>query len=349
MGGRVGEWAGIAQTERDSKIMATPPIWITEADVTSMISLPDAINALERVLPMEAEGKAQSMAKGVLMVAENDAMHVLGSSVGGEMVCGFKNWINVHGKSETIVELFSMEDGALLAVVEATALGQMRTAAMTGVGTRRMAQAGVDEMGIVGSGKQALPQVAAVHAVRPLRKLRVFSRNAENRNRFAEAVRAEFDFEVISCETLEDTTRDAPIVTIVTNSTVPFLTADMLAKGSHLNAMGAITPSRTEFTDDIFARADLIAVDNVATIRNMSAEFRSAYGDDEASWAKVHPVSELIAKDITRPTGADLTLFKAMGMGLSDLALGCEILKRARAEGYGHELPERIKTPARLQ
>jgi alanine dehydrogenase len=329
--------------------MSTPPIWITESDVTSMISLPDAIDALERVLPMEAECKAQSMTKGVLMVAENDAMHVLGASVAGEGVCGFKNWINVRGKSETIVELFSMTDGALLAVVEATALGQMRTAAMTGVGTRRMAQEGVDEMGIVGSGKQALPQVAAVHAVRPLRKLRVFSRTEENRNRFAEAVRAEFDFEVVACATLEDTTKDVPIVTIVTNSTAPFLTAAMLATGSHLNAMGAITPSRTEFTDDVFARADLIAVDNVATIRNMSAEFRSCFGDDESGWARVHPVSELIARDMKRPEGADLTLFKAMGMGLSDLALGCEILKRARAEGYGHELPERIKTPARLQ
>ena len=105
--------------------MSQAPIWITESDVTSMISLPDAIDALERVLPMETDGQAKSMTKGVLMVAENDAMHVLGASVAGEGVCGFKNWINVRGKSETIVELFSMKDGALLAVVEATALGQL--------------------------------------------------------------------------------------------------------------------------------------------------------------------------------------------------------------------------------
>ena len=93
--------------------MAESPIWITEADVTSMVSLPDAIDALERVLPLESQGKAQNMPKGHLMVADNDAMHVLGCSVGGENICGFKNWINVRGKSETIVELFSMEDGRL--------------------------------------------------------------------------------------------------------------------------------------------------------------------------------------------------------------------------------------------
>jgi len=330
--------------------MADSPIWITEADVTSMVSLPDAIGALERVLPLESQGKAQNMTKGHLMVADNDAMHVLGSSVAGEGICGFKNWINVRGKSETIIELFSMEDGANLAVIEATALGQMRTAAMTGVGTRRLAPAGADEMGIVGSGKQALPQVAACHAVRPLKRLRVFSRNPENRNKFADAVRAEFDFEVISCETLEETTKDMPIVTIVTNSTVPFLTADMMATGSHLNAMGAIVAARTEFTDDIFDRADLIAVDNLGTIKHMSAEFVAHYnGDDDAGWNNVRTISELIRDDVTRPDGADITLFKAMGMGLSDLSLAIDIYRRARDENRGHPLPERVKTPPRLQ
>ena len=330
--------------------MTDSPIWITEADVTSMVSLPDAINALERVLPLESQGEAQNMTKGHLMVADNDAMHVLGSSVGGEGICGFKNWINVRGKSETIVELFSMEDGANLAVIEATALGQMRTAAMTGVGTRRLAPIDADEMGIIGSGKQALPQVAACHAVRPLRKLRVFSRNPENRNRFAAAVRSEFDFEVISCETLGETTRGMPIVTIVTNSTVPFLKADLMAKGSHLNAMGAIVPARTEFADDIFDRADMLAVDNLGTIQHMSAEFIAHFdGKDDAGWKKIQTISELIRDDITRPADADITLFKAMGMGLSDLSLAIDIYRRARVEGRGHLLPERVKTPPRLQ
>jgi len=326
-----------------------PPIWITEKDVTDMVSLPEAIDALTRILPLEADGQAQNMPKGVLMVAENDAMHVLGASVAGEGICGFKNWINVSGKSETIVELFSMEDGAQLAVIEATALGQMRTAAMTGVGTRLLAPEGADTMGIVGSGKQALPQVAACHAVRPLKKLHVFSRTPENRNRFADAVRAEFDFEVVACDTLEETVCDMPIVTVVTNSTTAFIEPDMLAKGSHSNAMGAITPTRREFEISVFDRVDAMTVDNVQTIRNMSAEFRDYFGDDEAGWARVKPISELIRDNVTRPADADLTLFKTMGMGLSDLALACDIYKRARADGRGHTLPERIKTPPRLQ
>lgn len=147
--------------------MTDAPLWITEAEVTALVSLPEAIDALERILALEAKGEAENMPKTHLMVGENDAMHALGASVAGAGICGFKTWVNVGGKSATVVVLFSLEDGACLAVIEATALGQMRTAAMTGVGTRRLAAEDADVMAIVGSGKQALPQVAACAAVRP--------------------------------------------------------------------------------------------------------------------------------------------------------------------------------------
>lgn len=329
--------------------MTDTPTWITEAEIVSLISLPEAVDALERVLALEADGKASNMPKGHLMVGANNAMHALGASVSGDGLCGFKTWVNISGKSSTVLVLFSLEDGSLQAIMEATALGQMRTAAMTGVGTRRMAPAGADEMALIGGGKQALPQIAACAAVRPLKRVRVFSRNEERREAFAATVRAEFDFEVIASPTLEDAVAGMPIVTLITNSTTPFLTAGMLARGAHVNAMGAIVPARTEFTGDVFDRCGLIAVDNVQNIRNLSAEFKSRFGDDDKAWGAVTPMSRIIADGVSRPDNCDLTLFKAMGMGVSDLALGIEILKRARAANKGHALPERIKTPPRLK
>ena len=92
--------------------MTDKPIWLTEADVVSLISLPEAIDALEATLALEARDLAASMPKTHLMVAANDAMHAIGASVAGEGICGFKTWINVQGKSETTMTLFSMEDGA---------------------------------------------------------------------------------------------------------------------------------------------------------------------------------------------------------------------------------------------
>ena len=324
------------------------PLWITEAEVVSLVNVPSAIDALERILPMEARDEARNMKKGVLMVAENDAMHVLGASVTGAGLCGFKTWVNIRGQSSTVVILFSTENGECQAVIEATALGQTRTAAMTGVGTRRLAPAGADDMAIIGTGKQALPQVAACAAVLPLKKLRIYSRSAENRKRLADAVKAQFDLEITLAETLKEAVRGAPVITLVTNSTQPFLTSDMVKPGVHINAMGAIVLARSEFTTDIFPRCSVVAVDNLETIKSISSEFRAHYGEDDAAWTDVRPMASLIEDDIRRPDDADLTLFKAMGMGLSDMALAVDILTKAREKGLGHPVPKRIKTPPRL-
>ena len=328
--------------------MADAPIWINEADVVELINLPEAIDALEGTLALEAGTQATSMPKTHLMVASNDAMHAIGGAASGADICGFKTWINVQGKSETTMTLFSTRDGACLAVIEATALGQMRTASVTGVGTKRLAPIDADHMAIIGTGKQSLPQIAAVHAVRPLKEVRVFSRNPSTRYTFADAVTATLGVRTRGVKTLEEAVRDAPIVTLITNSTEPFLSADMLMNGCHLNAMGAIVPSRVEFTDDVFQRADLIAVDSVRSVRDLSTEFRNHFKDNENAWKSVETIASLIAENRVRPDGADVTLYKAMGMGLSDLALAIEILKRAQKENKGHKLPERIKFPPRL-
>ncbi|MEK9646141.1 MAG: ornithine cyclodeaminase family protein [Alphaproteobacteria bacterium] len=328
--------------------MGGAPIWITEKDVVELISLPEAIDALERTLALEARDLAVNLPKTHVMVAANDAMHGIGAAVAGEGICGFKTWVNIQGKSETTLTLFALDDGRCLGVVEATALGQMRTASVTGVGTKRLAPADADEMGIVGTGKQSLPQIAAVHAVRPLREVRVSSRNPETRARFAESVAAALGIKTVPVDTLEDAVTDTPVVTLITNSTEAFLRADMLARGSHLNAMGAIVPARVEFTDDVLDRADIVAVDSLRSVRDLSAEFRAHYGDDETKWAEVRTISSIIAADETRPEGTDLTLYKAMGMGISDLALAIEIYKRAVAAGRGAPMPERVKLPPRL-
>ena len=329
--------------------MDSAPIWITEAEVTATMALPDAIAALERALAMEAEGAAANMPKTHLMVAANDAMHAIGASVASAGICGTKTWVNVGGKSQTVLILFSLEDGRLRAVVEATALGQMRTAAMTGVGTARLAPDDARRLALIGTGKQALPNAAACAAVREIEEIRVFSRREEAREALAARIQDELGIRAVAAASVEDAAADADIVTAITNATEPFLSAAAIAPGAHLNAMGAIVPARVEFAQDVFARCGVIAVDTMEGVRALSAEFRERFGDDDAAWETVRPISRLIAEDVRRPAGCDLTLFKAVGMGMSDLALGIEVLARAEAGGLGTPVPERVRVPPRLR
>lgn len=320
------------------------PLWLSEADVTASLDLPTAIGALERVLAAEARGQAKNMTKTHLMVGDNDVLQAFGGAVASEGLCGTKTWVNIAGKSQTVLILFSLEDGSLKAVIEATALGQIRTAAMTGVGTDWMAAEDATEMAIIGTGKQSLPQIAAVIAVRPIRRVRIFSRKAENRARIVDAVHSTFPgIEAVSAATLEEAVRGAPIVTLCTNATQPFFGASLGERGMHINAVGAIVPNRAEFTDDVFARCSAIAVDTIEGVKELSREFIDHFGSGRDAWGRVQPISSVIQTGRKRAPGADLTLFKAMGMGIADIAVAIEVLKGCSEQGRGTRLPERVR------
>ncbi len=318
------------------------PLWLSEADVTASVNLGSAIRALERVLAAEALGRARNMTKTHLMVGENDVLQAFGGAVAAEGLCGTKTWVNVAGKSQTVLILFSLADGSLRAVIEATALGQIRTAAMSGVGTDWLAPADATEMAIIGTGKQSLPQIAAVLAVRPIRRVRIHSRKPENRAGVIAALRAKFpQVEAVDAPSIEEAVRGAPIVTLCTNAMQPFFTAKHAARGMHINAVGAIVPARSEFSDELFDRCSAIAVDTVEGVKELSREFIDRFGSGRDSWDRVKPISEVIRSGARRPEDADLTLFKAMGMGIADIAVAIEVLKCAETRGLGRRLPER--------
>ena len=134
-----------------------------------------------------------------------------------------------------------------------------------------------------------------------------------------------------------------PIITLCTNSTAPFFAAADAGQGTHINAVGAIVPARSEFTDDVFPRATAIAVDSVESVKELSREFIDYFGAGREPWDRVQPIAQVIRAGRRRPANADLTLFKAMGMGIADLAVAIEVLKRCESRGMGHRLPERVR------
>jgi ornithine cyclodeaminase/alanine dehydrogenase-like protein (mu-crystallin family) len=110
--------------------------------------------------------------------------------------------------------------------------------------------------------------------------------------------------------------------------------------------VGAIAPDREEFAQDVFDRATRVAVDNLAGVQQLSREFMTRYAS--RGWDEVMPLSKLIARGQKRSDADDVSLFKAMGMGISDLALGAELVRKARDRGLGRALPQPKKAKPRL-
>ncbi|WP_371431775.1 ornithine cyclodeaminase family protein [Novosphingobium sp.] len=323
-------------------------LWISEADVVSLMSLPEAIDALRDGLREEAAGRAANMVKTHATWDNGSTLHAIGAVFEGWGVVGTKTWAHTAGGAMPLLILIDAQDGAVLAIMEAFALGQMRTGGISGLGADVMARADARRMAIVGAGKQSLAQVAAVAAVRPLDRVTVWSPTAANREALAARIEETLRIEAIATATLDEALDGADVVTLATRARTPFLTRDALPRGVHINAVGAITPERAEFEPALLERAGVLAADSVPQVRKLSREFIEALGDDEGAWARLQPLSALVAAGTTRPADADLTVFKAMGMGISDLSLGIAVLKRARAAGLGRPLPEVKRQAPRL-
>ena len=323
------------------------PLWISEQDVVSMMDMAGAIDALEKGLLAEARGEAINMVKTHAEWGKS-TLHAIGAVYTADGFCGTKTWAHTEGGATPLVILFDSNNGALKAIIEAFALGQMRTASASGVATRLLAANDAGECAIIGTGKQALPQLAAIVAVRNIRRARVFSRDELHRTTFAERARTELGIDVIAAPTIEEAVRDVPIVTVVTRATQPILKASMLTRGTHINAVGAIIPSRAELTQDVLARSSAVVADSVAQAQKLSRELMEYYGPDPTGWA-VTSLATLVASKRTRTAADDLTVFKSLGMGVSDLALGIELYRKATESGIGREFPHPKKQAPRLR
>lgn len=316
--------------------MSVHPLWIGEADVQTLLSLRDAIAALEHGLELEARGEGINLPK-THVAWQGGQLHALGAVFPKLDFAGTKTWAHTPAGATPLLILFDSRDGSLKAIIEAFTLGQLRTGGISAVATRWLAAESADELAIIGTGKQALMQVAAVAAVRPLRQVRVHSPNGERRAAFADRVRRELSLQTINAKSVAEAVADAAIITLVTRAKEPFLDAAMIARGAHVNAVGAITPERAEFAGDVLDRCTCIAADSVSAVQTLSREFAARF--TTTGWERVTPLCQVVAGKHSRPAHADLTLFKAMGMGISDVALGIEVYRRAMQRGLGREVP----------
>ena len=322
---------------------AESPLWITEAEVVCMMDIGGAIGALERGLMAEAKGSAHNMIK-THVEWDGSTLHAIGAVFPEIGICGTKTWTHTKGGATPLLVLFDAHNGSLKAVIEAFALGQMRTAAASGVATRWLAAPDAEEFAMIGTGKQAITQVAAVLAVRPVRRILVFSRDEGRRTRFVELLRDTFEVEVENCLSVEEAVANASIITLATRATDPILSSDMVQRGAHINSVGAIVPSRAEVSQDILARSTQMVTDSVPQAQKLSREMIEFFGQEPNNWASVQPLCSVVAEQRSRAASDDLTLFKALGVGISDLSLGIELYRQALISGLG----TRLSAPQRL-
>lgn len=327
------------------------PVWISEADVVSMMDIAGAIDAFEQGLLAEARNEAQNMIKTHVEWDGGSTLHAIGAVFPTAGFSGAKVWSHTKNGATPVLLLFDTNDGSLKAIIEAFALGQMRTAAACGAATRWLAAPDAEEFAIIGTGKQAISQVAAILAVRPIRRIRIYSPDEGRRTRFVQRVKSEFEVEAVAASSVREAVDGAAIITLATRAKDPILSADMVQCGAHINSVGAIVPSRAEVEQDVLARTTAFVTDSVPQARKLSRELIEYFGSDDAAWKSVQPLATIVSKRYQRNESEDLTLFKSLGVGISDLSLGIQLYRDAIGgqRGYRFSHPQRVQPRLRTQ
>ncbi|MEZ0353721.1 ornithine cyclodeaminase family protein [Mycobacterium sp. pR1184] len=319
----------------------SPPRWIDEEDVVALVSLPEVIDAIRDTYTRAAAGDVVAMPKTFASWA-GGSMHAIGAMAVSSGLAVSKTWAHTGGGATPLLAAWDVDTGKLLAVIQAFGLGQLRTSAITGTATSILAADRCQKLAVIGSGKQAEGQIAAVAAVREIQDIAIYSPTADHRKSFAEKITEHSGIAAHAADSVAEAVDQADVVVTVTRATEPFISKPMLAHRVHINAVGAITPERAELEAAVVAHARRIVADDVAAARQLSPRELSA-----TSAPHVLSLGSALTGD-ERIEGDGITIFKALGTGISDLAVAEIVFERATAAGAGRPLSVSPRSQPRL-
>ena len=349
---------------------------LTNADIASVLTMAEGIGALRTGYADLARGNAAFVPRIDLYAptGRDDDYYQWGSMAGA---CRSYGVVAVRIKSDVtswpagrtsekycvepgtysgIILLYSIVNGEPLALMQDGYLQHVRVGAAAGIGVDLMARRDADDLGLIGSGGMARTYLEAIAEVRSLREVRVYSTTPANRERFAEAARAELGLEVHAVDSAEEAVRGAGIVATATDAMSATFDPAWLAPGTHVTCV-----TRRELSAELVQRADRVLQLGVNTIphgtpvRGMEwmsggiASYVSGQPDERAripsSKARetgVYPTltDVHLGKAEARTGDDEITLFVTTGtQGLQFAAVGGRVWQLAQEKELGHPFP----------
>ncbi len=320
-------------------------------EVVQLLTMDACIAAMSKALIALTNGQVHQPMRSIVQPPDaKGPMLLMPSFVDDKMqpaIYGLKTICIFHGNAalgkeahQGAVMLFSGETGEALAVMNASAITAIRTAAVSALATDLLARQNAGVLAIIGTGVQARSHLEAISCVRPLQEVRVAGRSLESAQKFVAEQQGAYPFPIRALGSVEQAVLGAGIIVTATTSSQPILKRDWISFGTHINAVGAYRPTTREI-DSATVAASRLFVDYRASTQQEAGDFLIPEGEGiigpDHIQAEIGEV--LVGQRDGRAMDAEITLFKSLGLPVQDLAAAAYLYQTAQAQGAGTWVP----------
>lgn len=319
---------------------------LSAADIRRLVTYAECADAIRGALVARAQGQVHQPMRtvirppqgaGGLMALMPAYIRAAGQAAYSlKAICVFPGNPAGLDQHQGIVLLSSAETGQPQAVLNASAVTELRTAAVSVVATELLARPDATELAVIGTGVQARAHLLAIAAARRLTSIRVTGRDWARAHRFAYEMTGQAGVPVAAWASAADAVAGAGIVVTATTSAEPLLRREWLAPGVHVNAVGSSVPTARELDGQTMAAAALFA-DSRESAERESGDYVLALAEGAIGPGAIRgEIGDVLAGSATgRQRDDEITVFDSVGMAVEDLAAATLAYSRARQAGAG--------------
>lgn len=323
---------------------------VSRREVATLLPMRDCIDVMTDAFHALARGDASQPLRQVVRLPDSANLLALmpaalgpggparhGPALGAKVITVFPgNDVSPYDSHMGVVLLFDTELGRLLAIMDASSITAIRTAAVSGLATRLLARPDAGDLAILGAGVQAMTHLDAMRCVRPITRVRVWSRTAERASAFAMRAGRRFGLRVEVCDSPRTAVDGASLICTVTASRDPILEGSWLSEGAHVNAVGAALPTSRELDSEAVRRARFF-VDRRESALAEAGEFLLPRAEGVIDDGHIKgELAELVTGAVpARESPSEITVFKSLGIAIEDLAAARHIYEKGVALGTG--------------
>ncbi len=320
---------------------------LSQFDVRQLLDMGECIEAMATALSAVTQGEATlPLRQAIWLPKRIGILGLMPAALHSPPRTGLKAVTVFPGNHGTELDahqgavlLFEAERGRLLAIVDASSITALRTAAVSGLATRALSNPDAPDLALLGSGVQAASHLEAMLRVRPIRRVRVWSRHQDHAAAFAETQSNRWQVPVDACGTAREAVADADLICTVTSAREPVLQGSWITRGAHVNAVGSSLPNNRELDAEAVRQARLF-VDRRESTLNEAGDFLLAKAEGLVTDDHIQgELGEVLLKRVTgRVSAGEITLFKSLGLAVEDLAAADLVYRKSLQTGAGVEV-----------